>query len=108
MEKVNAKEFRGNLYELATFICERLCKKPDYLLQEELDQECEVCPVEEICKQIDNELEGIKPEEAEMCADITAVGRSYSCGACGEEIRKGTDKYCPHCGRKVDWGEENE
>ena len=28
---------------------------------------------------------------------------SYSCGACGFTIGYDIDKYCPQCGRAIDW-----
>lgn len=28
---------------------------------------------------------------------------SYSCGACGHVLHKGIYKYCPNCGREIQW-----
>lgn len=31
---------------------------------------------------------------------------TYSCGQCGGVVSYGTDKYCSHCGRKIDWSDK--
>ena len=33
----------------------------------------------------------------------------YHCPSCNHKLRRDTQyKYCPHCGQKLDWSEENE
>lgn len=39
------------------------------------------------------------PQRKSMC-----IGYRYFCRECGEEVRFETDRYCPSCGQRQNWG----
>ena len=49
----------------------------------------------------------VGPNEVEPVSEFEESEKGISfrwrCGECGQELRKDTDLFCPHCGRRVMW-----
>lgn len=39
----------------------------------------------------------------EIIQDAKSISSRITCGNCGQELRRSTDLFCPHCGRRVMW-----
>lgn len=65
------------------------------------------CDYQRICRDalaLLRELDqGVEPEISLKSVTETTVSLWYKCGACGEAIEQGDDKFCRHCGKKVKW-----
>ena len=50
----------------------------------------------------------VKPVvHAEWICHEPEIGLYYSCSKCGHNALQGMYKFCPHCGAKMDGGEDN-
>lgn len=69
-----------------------------------LDEEVKT---EEFCNEYEWALNRLRFEVRQSVPISPRVNKgrfeSYSCGHCGFCLDRVTNKYCPHCGRAIDW-----
>ncbi len=136
MPKTEETWMDGITTEMMEHICDNLCKYPDQLSEEELEDKCTtdckmgrfVCDIlnqynkvndfaDSQCAKLMNEMHELKERdtakkpiyEGDGCApDGTFVLDEWLCPNCGTRYEVDYDEYdhCPNCGQRIDWSEE--
>ena len=60
------------------------------------------------CIELSSRLLGKKPITKEIYVGGGLYKKQLCCGGCKEEIENIKYKFCPHCGNKIFWGNNNE
>lgn len=136
MPKTEETWMDGITTEMMEHICDNLCKYPDQLSEEELEDKCTTdCKMGRFVCDILNQYNKVNDFANSQCAklleqmhelkerdtakkpiyegdgyapDGTFVLDEWLCPNCGTRYEVDYDEYdhCPNCGQRIDWSEE--
>lgn len=113
MAKTEETWMNGITTEMMEHICDNLCKYPDRLSGEQLEDKCAECKMGRfVCKihELKERDTAKKPiyEGDGYAPDGTIVLDEWLCPNCGTRYEVDYDEYdhCPNCGQRIDWSEE--
>lgn len=134
MTKTEVTWMDGITTEMMEHICDNLCKYPDQLNGEQLEDKCAECKMGRFMRDILNQYNKVndfansqraklleqmhelkerdtakKPtyEGDGYAPDGTFVWDEWLCPNCGTRYKVDCDEYdhCPNCGQRIDWSE---
>lgn len=135
MAKTEETWMDGITTEMMEHICDDLCKYPDQLSGEALEDKCAECKIgrfvcdilnqynkvndfaDSQCAKLMNEMHELKERDTAKkpiyegdgyAPDGTFVLDEWLCPNCGTRYEVDYDEYdhCPNCGQRIDWSEE--
>lgn len=116
----------GITTEMMEHICDNLCKHPDHLSGEALEDKCAECKMGRFvcdilnqynkCAKLLEQMHELKEwdtakkpiyEGDGYAPDGTFVWGEWLCPNCGTRYEVDYDEYdcCPNCGQRIDWSE---
>lgn len=98
----------GITTEMMEHICDNLCKYPDQLNGEQLEDKCAECKMGQFVCEI-HELKERDTAKKPNIMDYILGDINFKCPTCKSEYicEKGNEPfYCQNCGQKIDWSEE--
>ena len=122
MPKTEETWMDGITTEMMEHICDNLCKYPNQLSGEQLEDKCAECKMGRFvcdilnqynnCAKLLEQMQELKERDTAKkpnIMDYILGDINFKCPTCKSEYscEKGYEHfYCPNCGQKIDWSEE--
>ena len=107
-----AENVKNPFAKMSTSICHNCDHKDDYIeeLEAEVKEYRAIGTVEECRAAVENQTAKKPDYEGDGYADGHLVYDTWICPCCGKHYEVDYDNYnyCPDCGQKLDWSDENE
>lgn len=121
MAKTEETWMDGITTEMMEHICDNLCRHPDQLSAMELEDKCAECKMSRFVCDILNQYNKANDFANSQCAKLLEQKPSimdrilddinFKCPTCKNEYiceKENKVLYCPNCGQRLDWSEEDE